>query len=78
MVSAMKLILKEIWKLGVKIVNGEGNKVVITPEEFRVSGEGRTNSHLSSMSGVHYDHYKAAIQDEASTKVLAQQLTVIT
>ena len=35
MVSAMKLILEEIWKLGVKIVNGEGNKVVITPEEFQ-------------------------------------------
>ena len=29
------------------------------------------------MSGVHYGHYKAAIQDELSSAVLALQLTVI-
>ncbi len=29
------------------------------------------------MSGVHYGHYKAAIQDALSTKVLVLQLTVI-
>jgi hypothetical protein len=28
------------------------------------------------MSGVHYGHFKAAIQDVLSTKVLALQLTV--
>jgi hypothetical protein len=29
------------------------------------------------VSGIHYGHYKAAIQDSLSTKVLALQLTVI-
>jgi hypothetical protein len=29
------------------------------------------------MSGVHYSHYKATIQDEMSSEVLALQLTVI-
>jgi hypothetical protein len=29
------------------------------------------------MSGIHYGHYKAAIQDVLSTEILAQQLTVI-
>jgi hypothetical protein len=29
------------------------------------------------MSGVHYGHYKAAIQDVLSTEILAQQLTMI-
>ncbi len=29
------------------------------------------------MSGVHFGHYKAAIQDEMSSEVLALQLTVI-
>ena len=29
------------------------------------------------MSRVHYGHYKAGIQDEVSTKVLAQELTVL-
>ena len=32
---ATKLILEEIGKLGVKIVNGKGNEIVITPKEFQ-------------------------------------------
>ena len=32
---------------------------------------------LSSMSGIHYGHYKAATLDKFSTKLLAQQLTII-
>ena len=74
---AMKLILKEIGKLGAKIVNREGNKIVILPKEFQSFWRRVNEFTSSSMSGVHYGHYKAAIQDEVSTKVLAQQLTVI-
>jgi hypothetical protein len=29
------------------------------------------------MSGIHYGHYKAAIQNILSTEILAQQLTLI-
>jgi hypothetical protein len=29
------------------------------------------------MSGVHYGHYKAAMKCDVSTKILAQQLTVV-
>jgi hypothetical protein len=32
---------------------------------------------LSSMSGVHYGHFKAAIQCKTSTNILAQQLTIV-
>jgi hypothetical protein len=32
---ATKLILEEIGKLGVKLVNGEGNKIIIMPEDFK-------------------------------------------
>ncbi len=74
---AMKLILKEIGKLGVKIVKEKGNKIVIMPEEFQSFWRRVNEFTLSSMSGVHYGHYKTAIQDEVSTKVLAKQLTVI-
>ncbi len=74
---ATKLILEEIGKLGVKIVNGEGNKIIVTPEDFKRFWQ-RVNKFTSlSMSGVHYGHYKAAIQDETSSAVLALQLTVI-
>ncbi len=74
---AMKLILEEIGKLGVKIVNREGDEIVITPKEFQSFWRRMNEFTLSSMSRVHYDHYKAAIQDEVGTKVLAHQLTVI-
>jgi hypothetical protein len=74
---ATKLILEEIGKLGIKIVNGEGNKIIIMPDDFKRFWR-KVNKFTSlSMSGVHYGHYKAAIQDEMSSEVLALQLTVI-
>jgi hypothetical protein len=74
---ATKLILDEIGKLGVKLVNGKGNKIIITPDELKQFWRKVNEFTSSSMSGVHYGHYKAAIQDEMSTEVLALQLTVI-
>jgi hypothetical protein len=75
--SATTLILKEIGKMGLRIMNGEGKEIIITPEEFIQFWKkvGEFTSSLSS--GVHYSHYKAAIQDLISTGVLALQLTVI-
>jgi hypothetical protein len=32
---ATKLILEEIGKLGIQIMNGEGSKIIITPEDFK-------------------------------------------
>jgi len=32
---ATKLILEEIGNLGVKLINGEGMEIVITPEDFK-------------------------------------------
>jgi hypothetical protein len=73
---ATKLILEEIGKLGVKIVNGKGNEIIVTPEELKCFWS-KVNKFTSlSMSRVHYGHYKAAIQDEMSAEVLALQLTV--
>jgi hypothetical protein len=74
---ATKLILEEIGKLGMKIVNGEGNKIVITPDDFKHFWR-KVNEFTSlSMSGIHYGHYKVAFQDELSSAVLALQLTII-
>jgi hypothetical protein len=77
--SATTLILKEIGKMGLRIMNGdgEGKEIIITPEEFIQFWKKVGEFMSSSSSGVHYSHYKAAIQDLISTGVLALQLTVI-
>jgi hypothetical protein len=74
---ATAMILKEKGKLGMKIVNGKNNEIMITPEDFKQFWKKVNKFTSSSMSGVHYGHYKAGIQDPQSTNVLALQLTVI-
>ena len=75
---ATKLVLlKEIGKLRIKIINGEGSKIVITPDDFKCFWRKVNKFTSSSMSGVHYGHYKAAIQDELVSEALTLQLTVV-
>jgi hypothetical protein len=74
---ATKLIFEEIGKLGVKLVNGEGNEIVITPDEFKQLWRKVYEFTSLSMSKVHYRRYKVAIQEKMSAEVLALQLTVI-
>ncbi len=50
---ATAMILKEIGKLGMKIVNGENNKIIITPEDFKQFWTKVNEFTSSSMSGVH-------------------------
>jgi hypothetical protein len=63
--------------MGLKIMNGDGKEIVITPAEFTLFWKRVGEFTSSSSSGVHYGHYKAAIQDKVSTMILAQQLTVV-
>ncbi len=77
MEPATKLILEEIGKLGVKLVNMEGTEIIITPEDFTHFWTRVGKFTSSSMSGVHCGHYKAAIKCNISTKILTQQLTVV-
>ncbi len=74
---ATKPILEEIGNLGVKLINGEGMEIVITPEDFKQFWKRVGEFTSSSMSGIYYGHYKAAIQCNISTRILAQQLTVV-
>jgi hypothetical protein len=74
---ATTLILEEIGRLGIKLVNKEGTEVIITPEDFKIFWKKVGKFTSSSMSEVHYGHYKAAIKYDISTKILAQQLTVV-
>jgi hypothetical protein len=61
----------------VKILNGEGSKIVITPDNFKLFWQKVNEFTSSSMTGVHYGHHKAAIQDKFISEVLALQLTVV-
>jgi hypothetical protein len=74
---ATTLILEEIGRLGIKLVNKEGAKIIITPEDFKIFWKKVGEFASSSMSGVHYGHYMAAIECNISTKILPQQLTVV-
>ena len=74
---ATKLILEEIGNLDVRLLNEEGAEIVITPEDFKRFWKRVGEFTSSSMLGIHYGHYKAAIQYDISTKILAQQLTVV-
>ncbi len=68
---ATKLILEEISRLGMKIVNGEESKIVITPEDFKCFWQ-KVNKFTSlSKSGVNYGYYKMAIQDNIISAALA-------
>jgi hypothetical protein len=60
-----------------KLVNSKGNKIVITPEVFKQFWRNFKEFTSSSMSGVHYGHYKVAIQDDLSTEIVPQQRIVI-
>ena len=74
---ATKLLLKEIGRMGIKIVNGEGSKIEIAPEDFKLFWRRVNKFTLSSLLGIHYGHYKAAVQDKFSTNLLSQQLSLI-
>ena len=75
--EATKMILREIGKMSMKIMNEEGKEIVITPEDFTKLWKRVGKYTTSSASGIHYDHYKASTQLELSTKIHAQQLLVI-
>jgi hypothetical protein len=75
--EATALILREIGKMGMKIVTGDGRTLVVTPSDFKRFWRRVREYTSSSASGLHYSHYKAATHSEMITRVLAKQITVI-
>ena len=51
--TATKLILEEIGRMGVKIVNGEGRKIEITSEDFKLFWRRVSKFTSSSLLGIH-------------------------
>ena len=75
--EATALILREIGKMGMKIVDGGGRQIVVTPSDFKKFWRRVREYTSSSASGLHYSHYKAATHSEMITRVLSKQITVI-
>jgi hypothetical protein len=68
--TATKLILEEIGRLGMKLINKEGMEIIITPEDFKHYWKRGGEFTSLSMSRVHYGHYKAAIKCNSALKYL--------
>ncbi len=51
------LILKEIGKMGRKIINGGSTEIVTTPADFTLYWKMVGEFTSSSSSGMHYGHY---------------------
>ena len=75
--EATKHILKEIGDMGRKTKRGEGYDTSFTKENFQTFWRRVSEWTTSSMSTMHYGHYKAAAKNELASEVNAQQLTVI-
>ena len=63
--------------MGRDIIKGDGTEIIITSADLTQFWKRVGEFTSSSSLGMHYGHYKAAIQDETITVILAQQLTVI-
>ena len=72
----IKYTLEEIGKMGMKIMSKEGEQIIITPDDFKRFWKRVGKFTTSSRSSIHYRHYLASVQNEASVKIHAQQLTV--
>ena len=75
--DATRYILQEIGKMGGKMRKGEGQEIVITKEDYRTFWNRVGEWTTSSPSSIHYGHYKASVKSDLSSKMHAQQLTVI-
>ena len=75
--EATKFILREIGNMGREIRKGKGHEITFATEYFQTFWRKVSEWTTSSMSTIHYGHYKAAAKNELASKINAQQLTVI-
>ena len=74
--EATAKILTEIGSMGIQLTNGSVS-IDITPEEFQQYWKRAREGTSSSLSGVHFGHYKAASQSSELSSFLAKQVTLI-
>ena len=75
--EATRHMLQEIGKMGGEMRNGEGQEIVITTEDYKIFWNRVGEWTTSSSSSIHYGHYKASVKSDLSSKMHAQQLTII-
>ena len=74
--DATALILEEIGRIGVQLSNGEVT-IEITAEEFQYLWKKVRKNTASSVSGIHYGHYKAAAHSQKISEVPAKKITLV-
>ena len=72
----MALILEEIGKISVNMTNGDAT-ITITQEEFQYFWKRVKERTSSSLSGIHYGHYKAAAHSNRISGFLAKKITLV-
>ena len=71
------MVLNEIARLGLEMRTSKGTEFVITAAQFKWYWRQVKERTSSSVSGVHFGHYKAAIQSDKVSAFLSQKITVI-
>ena len=64
------MVLEEIGKVGMKLVNGEGKLIEVSSDDSKRFWKKVNKFTLFSASGIHNGHYKAAILSDVNTEVL--------
>jgi len=74
--DATVLILEEIGRIDVKLSNGEIT-IDITKEEFQHFWKRVQEGTQSSLSGIHYGNYNAAVHSEKASRFLSKKITPV-
>jgi len=74
--DATALILEEMGRIGVQLSNGEVT-IKIIAEEFQYFWKKVHKNTTSSVSGIHYGHYKAAAHSKKISEFLAKKITLV-
>ena len=71
------LILTEISKVGLELIAGTGERITVSPADFKRFWKHVTEKTSSSISTIHFGHYKAAANSDKVSAFLAKRITVI-
>ena len=75
--DVIALILTEISKVGLELIAGTCERVTVSPADFKRFWRQATEKTSSSVSTIHFGHYKAAATSYKVSAFLAKKITVI-